>query len=414
MMQHRSVGPAPLLVLAFMLGSQAVSVISVVSAAPDGRIGVLYLGEPLSPPFYLMINDPLFDISFVEAHVHASGPLGTDQVHRMIRLYMPRTVESLVSRFGVVVLFCATEDAVGTTYIEMIARSVREAGVGLLMSGSQEGFGAHQGKTSWAGTSIAELLPVDVIPEGRTLYGRLVLDQPGHELLSSIPWDMHHPLLASPDTWDHNQATNKPGASQLAHASWEGEEEPLMVVWEVQQQAERARVFALTSPINLLSQELNPWRYHYDLASNLMIYLVHRPVPQDVEIAHQARSKILQIAQRRSILLDVLEFSESFGADTGRIMPEIEEADAAISRAHGQYLELRYEEMLQTSEPIESMIQALERQAVVLKNRALAWVYAIEWLSVTATALFCGFMLWTIMIQRKLYRQVQTTRPRAI
>lgn len=411
MMQRGSPRPAVVLVLAFLLGSQPGLI---VSAAPDGDIGVLYLGEPLSPPFYLMLPDPLFDISFVDAHWHASGLMSTDQVHRMIRLYMPRTVESLVSRFDVVVLFCATQDAVGTRYIEMIAGSVRGAGVGLLMSGSQEGFGAYQAKTSWAGTPIAELLPVEVIPEGRTLYGRLVLDQPQHELLSSIPWDMKHPLLASPDTWDHNQVTNKPGASQLAHTAWQGEEEPLMVVWEVVERAERARVFALTSPINLLSQELSPWRYHYDLASNLMIYLVRRPVPQDVEIVHQARSMILRVAQRRSILLDVLEFSESFGADTGRIMSEIEEVDRVISRANERYLELRYEEMLETSEPIESMIQKLEQKAVELKNRALVWVYAIEWLSVTATALFCAFILWTIMIQRKLYKQVQTTRPRAI
>jgi len=95
-------------------------------------------------------------------------------------------------------------------------------------------------------------------------------------------------------------------------------------------------------------------------------------------------------------------------------MSEIEEVDRIISWANEQYLELRYEEMLQTFEPIESMIQKLEQKAVELKNRALVWVYAIEWLSVTATALFCAFILWTIMIQRKLYKQVQTTRPRAI
>ena len=403
MMQQRSLGPILVLVLVFLLGSQ------VVPAVPDGQIGVLYAGEPSLSPFYLMIPDPLFDISFVDAHVHASGPLDTSQVHRMIRLYMPRTMESLVSRFDVVVLFCATQDAVGIRYTEMISRSVREAGVGLFMSGSQEGFGGFQGKPSWGGTSIAELLPVGVVPEGRTLYGGLVLDKPEHELLSSIPWDMKHPVLASPQTWSHNLVTKKPGADQLAHTVHLGAEEPLMVTWEV---AEQTRVFALTSEIHLLSQGVSPWKYHYDLAGNLMIYLAYRPVPQDIEIVNRARSKILQVSQRRSILIDVLEFSESFGADTGKILSKIEEVDRVISQANQQYLELRYEEMLERCEPIESMIQELEQQAVELKNQALLWVYAIEWLSVTGTALFCGFILWTIMVQRKLYKEVQVTKAR--
>ncbi len=409
MVKQGSVGPIPVLanawVMVLLVG------FGIACGVPDGRIGVLYLGEPLSPPFYLMIPDPLFDMSFVDAHVHASGPLSTDQVHRMMRVYMPRTVQSLVSRFDVVVLFCATQDAVGTIYTEMIARSVREAGVGLVMIGSQEGFGGYQGKTSWGGTSVAELLPVEVVPDGRTLYGRLVLDDPGHELLTSIPWDMKHPVLASPDTWDHNLVTTKPGASQLARAVHQGVGEPLMVTWEV---AERTRVFALTSAIDRLSQGLNPWQYHYDLASNLMIYLDYRPVPQDVEIVHRARFRILQIAQRRSILVDVLEFSEAFGADTRTIMSGIEELDRIVSGAHEQYLDLRYEEMLEGCEPIEPMIQELERRAVELKNRALIWVYAIEWLAVTGTALFCGFILWTVMVQRRLYKEVRVTSLRPI
>ncbi len=403
MMQHRSLGPIPVLALVLLLGSH------VVPAVPDGRIGVLYLGEPFAPPFYMMIPDPLFDISFVDAHVHASGPLDTSQVHRMVRLYMPRTMGSLVNRFDVVVLFCATQDAVGIKYTEMISRSVREAGVGLFMSGSQEGFGGFQSKPSWGGTAIAELLPVGVVDGGRTLFGRLVLDRPEHELLSSIPWNMKHPVLASTLTWRHNTVTLKPGADQLAHTVHQGVEEPLMVTWEV---AEQARIFALASEIHVLSQGVTPWKHHYDLPSNLMIYLDDRPVPQDVEIVNRARLKVLQISLRRSILVDLLEFSELFGADTGKILSKIEEVDEVISQANQQYLQLRFEEMLETAEPIESMIQKLEREAVELKDQALIWVYAIEWLAVTGTALFCGFILWTIMVQRKLYKEVRVTRAR--
>ena len=370
---------------------------------------MLYLGEPYAPPFYLMLPDPLFDISFVDAHVHASGPLDTSQTHRLVRLYMPRTVGNLVERFDVVVLFCATQDAVGIRYQEMISRSVLEAGVGLFMSGSQEGYGGFQGKPSWGGTSIGGLLPVEVVVDGRTLYGRMVIDRPGHELISSIPWDMGHPVLANPETWRLNLVTNKPGADEIARATHQGADNPLMVTWEI---ADETRVFALTSEIHLLSIGISPWKYHYDLAANLMIYLDYRPVPQDPEIVNLARSRVLQVYHRRSILVDILEFSEAFGADTSRILSSIEEVDGVIAQVNQHYIDLEFEEMLERSEPIDSMIRDLEVQAVELKDEALFWVYIVEWLVVTGTALLCGFVLWSIMVKRKLYREVEVTRAR--
>jgi len=47
---------------------------------------------------------------------------------------------------------------------------------------------------------------------------------------------------------------------------------------------------------------------------------------------------------------------------------------------------------------------------MVLKDRALLWVYIIGWLAVTATALVSSFLLWSIMVRRRLYREVQLTR----
>jgi hypothetical protein len=44
-----------------------------------------------------------------------------------------------------------------------------------------------------------------------------------------------------------------------------------------------------------------------------------------------------------------------------------------------------------------------------VKNEALLWVYLTEWLSVSGTALIVGFVLWTLMVRRRLYREVETT-----
>jgi hypothetical protein len=44
-----------------------------------------------------------------------------------------------------------------------------------------------------------------------------------------------------------------------------------------------------------------------------------------------------------------------------------------------------------------------------LKDEALFWVYVTEWLVVAGTGMICGFLLWTIMVRRRLYREIQTT-----
>jgi len=38
------------------------------------------------------------------------------------------------------------------------------------------------------------------------------------------------------------------------------------------------------------------------------------------------------------------------------------------------------------------------------------WIFVTEWLVVSATGLICGFAVWTLMIKRRLYREVKVTR----
>jgi len=54
----------------------------------------------------------------------------------------------------------------------------------------------------------------------------------------------------------------------------------------------------------------------------------------------------------------------------------------------------------------------VEQLAVRAKNTALAWVYIIEWVSVTAASLFSAAILWTLMVRRTMYRETAMTRGR--
>ena len=136
----------------------------------------------------------------------------------------------------------------------------------------------------------------------------------------------------------------------------------------------------------------------------------HEPVPQDIVLVHAARSKILEIETRRSLLVSLLEFCESFGANTRRILMQGDVIDLLIAEAVPQYLDLEFEEMLETYVVVEEMLEKSEEDAVELKNRTLIWVYIIEWLAVSGTGMACAFLLWTLMIRRRLYREVRVTR----
>lgn len=355
-----------------------------------------------------MKSDRLFSLSFVLATLRDWAGMSEDEVHRMVRMYMPRTYGDLTSNYDVLVLANANRFAVGP-HIDKLSRGVAEGGMGLLMSGGCESFGgASAVEPDWGETSIGKLLPTKDVIGIWDQSGKPVIDKPDHELIHSIPWDMKDPDLSSQIRWHHNPVTLKSGASLLAHViSKLGREDPLMVEWELEGET---RVFALTSEIHVLCWYGSPWKYCVDFGSNLMIYLDKRPVRQDINLVHAARSKIFEIETRRSLLVNLLEFCESFGANTQKILSRFDEIDDVISSGIPKYLELHFEDMLETYRIVDKMIEKAEEDAIKLKNRTLLWVYVIEWLAVTGTGMACAFLLWSIMVRRKLYREVQVTR----
>jgi hypothetical protein len=141
-----------------------------------------------------------------------------------------------------------------------------------------------------------------------------------------------------------------------------------------------------------------------------MIYLDRRPVPQDIDLIHSVRSKGFEIRTRSSLLLNLLEFIEKFGANTREVMREMDQINVDISGARQDYIDLRFEEVLLTYEDIGDVLGELEEEAIELKDRALLWVFIIEWLAVSGVSLVAGFALWSIMVRRKLYREIETTR----
>ena len=389
-------------------------------ALEDGRIGVLYVGcIARSHPFWEMRMDPLFSLGFVQATLRDWAAWGMiqaaarePQVYRMIRMYMPRTYNELVSKYDIIVLSNANRNAVGPKYIEMLAKAVREDKKGLFMAGGWESFGGAFARPDWGETAIGQLLPTEDVIDTWIEYPRgglrLVIDKWDHEFIKSIPWRRERaPFM---NNLHHNLVKVKEGAEELAHVEGGGHpHDPAMVEWEYR----GAKVFAFTGETCTMYFG-TPWSYYLDFGANLMIYLDRRPVPQDVDLVHEVRFEMFSIKQRKSLLLSLLDFCDAFGANTNTLMAQIDEADAIIARALPKYLHLDFAAMLEACNQAEKRFKDIEREAVALKDKALFWTYLIEWMAVTGTALFCGFVLWTVMIRRKLYRAVSSTYLRQI
>lgn len=417
----------PTILLVTLAALLATSQLPTVRSLKNGRIGVLYIGcLARSTPFWWMRSDPLFSMYFVQATLRDWANWGPTQqaiselqVFRMIRIYMPRSYSDLTSRFDVLILANANREAVTPHNTEMLAEGVREGGMGLLMCGGWESFGGAFSRPSWGDTSIGALLPTNDVPGTYMLQPagdmHLIIDEPDNEFIRSLPWDPTQPFMMN---FEHNVVTAKEGADVLAHVeSAFFKDHPGMVIWELEK---GVRTYAVTGEIigpgsepgqvHTMCAHGAPWKYAIDFGSNLMIYLDRRPVPQDVELVHAVRSTMFETTTRKALLVGLLEFCDSFGANTDRIVSRIDEVQGLISAAIPRYLELHFEEVLDTYDQVGTMLVEIEEEAVRLKNRTLTWVYIIEWMAVTGTSMMCGLVLWSLMIRRRLYREVQTTK----
>jgi len=388
------------------------------AALEDGRIGVLYISDPVrSPGFDFMRSEPVFSLGFVAASLRGFGGWELDDVRRAIRLYFPRSYASLVESYDVIVLDNANRNALSPSQIEMLASAVQGGGLGLAMTGGWESFGGTgTNEPPWGDTAVGKLLPTRDVENTWVEGGHVVIDDWDNEFVSSIPWDRPSPFMRS---WHHNIVTLKEGAHLLAHTDRNGlkygsAEHPLLVTWEL---PVGARVLACTAEVSLMAITLSyggvnyvPWDYYGDFTSNLMIYLAKRPVPQDVDLVHEARSRAMETRTRRSMLVALLDFIERFGANTNKLTEKIAEMDAIMASARQAYINLDFARVSERYGRALGALQGIEQQALVLKERTVLWVFVIEWACVSSTLLIGGFVIWTLMVRRRLYRAAGVTR----
>ena len=370
-----------------------------------GKVRLLYIGDYVgaNTPARYLDEEPLISVKGVPATL---AWYQETFIRKFMRIYMPRTYEDLSGNNDVILFSDAGVRFFESRHFTWFKDAVINDGLGLAMVGGVESFGAEPGRPPWIGTTVADILPVEgVFQSFNPATGTVAILKPENEFIASLPWDT---LVAPTNTFlRFNDLNLKEGADELA-ALMVGKESHLFLVTWMQG---TGRTFAMsadwtpTGGVNFMK-----WEYYGDYASNLVLYTAQTKVPSEHELRHVYKTLAMKYRDGKVLLMATLDFVEKFNANTRSLSLDINANEAKKKEAEKLYIEQDFETAVSRMNEVIQRNEELTKDSLKLRDRALLWVYVIEYLVVIATCLITGTVLYTLMVRRRLYREVEMTR----
>ncbi len=370
-----------------------------------GKVRLLYIGDYVgtATPARFLEQEPLISIRGVPATL---AWYQENFIRKFMRIYMPRTYEDMAINNDVMLLSDAGVGLFETRHFTWFADAVIEDGLGLTMIGGVESFGAEPGRPPWIGTTVADILPVEgVFQSFNPATGTVLILRPDNEFIASLPWDT---LVPPMNTFlRFNNLVLKDGADELAALTAGQERHPFLVTWL----QGKGRTFAMGADwtpgggVNFME-----WEYYGDYASNLVLYVAGVPVPAEHELRHVYKTQMISYQDQKRLLMATLDFVEKFNANTRPLTQEINANDEKRQQADRLYIDQDFQAAVTLMKEVLDRVEELADDSLELRERALLWVHVIEYLVVTATCLITGTVVYSLMIKRRLYREVAVTR----
>jgi hypothetical protein len=155
-------------------------------------------------------------------------------------------------------------------------------------------------------------------------------------------------------------------------------------------------------------EDQNP--YLMEISTNMILYSMDMPLIGDIHARREARHLFVNYQAEKTLILSMIDWAETFGANTLALSERLTDLDDEMGEAIDSYLEQDYVAAITFLQSVSPTTKEIAKEVVRLKDEVLFWVYLIEWLAVSGTFMVSGFVLWSIMIRRRLYRKVATTR----
>lgn len=373
------------------------------------KIGVLCIGDTSygeSPILGWLSLD--FAVQWQELPTDVGDVMGDEAARKITRLYMPRTLDKLLETYDFLLLLEPRMDWFSGTEMQRFKDSVNQ-GVSSLLTLWPDA----EGYLSLVDSVLSEVYPQAFAanfesPSDSVAY-RAVVNRNNPPVLTPflavgiekfIGDDVRpvHPELGS-TIWAW---AKKEGAVKVA-------EEPYIISWEFGENEAENWVIGVDVDEQWFGRSGGD-EYGGDIILNMLYYSVGKPLPPSVELIHNVRSAFFTYSVEKRLVYAVLEFVDKFGASTVELDRKIAQLDEGRDEAERAYMEGDYEAAYNQANAMIDELSKLNEEAVRIKDRALLWVYATEWLAVSGTSILGGFILYSLMVRRRLYREVSVTR----
>ncbi len=393
-----------------------------------GPAKILLVGEPgsLGIVSLWLERDPMTDPRQVPARTHLVDLDGQD-IQRFIRQYFPRTYEKLLEYEYIILLMMEVFHMTQQQQL-MMYNAMYKDGLGGLQDRSvmsMADFIAHP----WAESMVSDAFPNDA---DKVLGQRFAFENLPYRVVINTNPNMP-PILKPYESFEGVEVATTPGTTCIAipkkgatitsyaigafPAGYPGlYPDPGFKSpgWMPHTMYWRYGNATTWTHIDMLAFDLywnpvsNP--YSIDMILAEFMFATGRDLPEDVVLVHYLRGRFAIFNSVRSFIYSILEFIDKFGANATPLVSKIDTISAAAKEGSRQYLRQEYDKSQSTMDTAIIDMEALRSEAVRLKNRALFWVYVVEWLAVSGASLLAAFALWSLMIKRKLYREVVVTR----
>jgi len=151
-------------------------------------------------------------------------------------------------------------------------------------------------------------------------------------------------------------------------------------------------------------------RYALDIFVNMILEATGRDLPDDIMLVHSVRQNLRVYGDAESTLYEVVDFLEQLGANTRGLNGRIVDIKRKRNSAEEAYLSQDYELANLLIDEALGDAYSIRDSVEKLRKTTMFWIFLTEWSVVSATLMAAGSALYWLMIRRRLYRQVATTR----
>ncbi len=365
-----------------------------------------------------LLSEPSFGGMVIPARDF--GGVSGSEVTQMIRIYFPRTYDEM-KNYDFVLLASIDMTFFTNKQVKWMHDAIAKEGLGGMNTRSVQSM-----STAWSGpwlnSMVSKVFPNDVpAVVGSSIYQAGGMSFPTGPLIvndeQSLPavvrpfqeyieeeFTTYRGVLTIPrpgstiHTWVKSKlkSVGNPFPGYVAH----------LFEWNYENATTFTAMDMVIEPFWRMDR--NP--YSMDIIANVVWHATNRELPEDALRVHALRTLFRQYQIDKSSMYSMAEFTEKFGANTVEIYSHLGEIEEKKSKADNEYLNGDFDDSYGRMDVILDGLWDLEDDLLDLKNSALAWVYFIEWLTVSGTFLICGVVIWNLMVRRSVYREVDVTR----